>query len=379
MPGLGAFNVVLQVIMTERKNEAAWVESRKRWQINVQANGIRKTFTSSKAGKKGKIEAEHKADEWLQTQIIGGNTRCSVLLDLFLAQKKQTTSHTNSSQIEYHIRYYIRPVIGLKRIDRVTEDDLQAIIDRAHAAGRYHKTLTNIRATTQAFIKFCRKKKVTALFPENITIPRNAPKKEKHIAEPDDIRKLFTFSTTYWHLAERFDWYIHAYRFSVLTGLRPGELLGLQWSDIHNERITIRRSINDDGELTAGKNENAHRTLALQGIAQKELDAQRDMLRRNAIVSPYIFPTPESDVTAQKRYRNSWQRYCKYHGLTKTTPYELRHTYVSLNDEMPDGLKKKAIGHSKNMDTEGVYGHLKTGDLERIAQYSDAAVKKIIN
>ena len=353
--------------MSERKNEAAWIESRSRWQINVQADGVRKTFISSKPGKKGKIEAERKADEWLETQIIGGNTRCNVLLDLFLAQKKQTTSHTNSSQIEYHIRCFIRPVIGLKRIDRVTEDDLQAIIDLAHAAGRYHKTLTNIRATTQAFIKFCRKKKVTILFPENLVIPRNAPKKEKHIA------------TTYWHLAERPDWYIHAYRFAVLTGLRPGELLGLRWSDVTDERITIRRSYNDDGELTSGKNENAHRTLALQGLAQQELEAQRDMLRRNAIVSPYIFPSPESEVTAQKRYRNSWKRYCRYHRLSDTTPYELRHTYVSLNDEMPDGLKKKALGHSKNMDTEGVYGHIKAGDLERIAQYSDSVVKKIIN
>lgn len=365
--------------MSGRKNEAAWIESRSRWQINVQADGVRKTFISSKPGKKGKIEAERKADEWLETQIIGGNTRCNVLLDLFLAQKKQTTSHTNSSQIEYHIRCFIRPVIGLKRIDRVTEDDLQAIIDLAHAAGRYHKTLTNIRATTQAFIKFCRKKKVTILFPENLVIPRNAPKKEKHIAGPEDIRKLFTLSTTYWHLAERPDWYIHAYRFAVLTGLRPGELLGLRWSDVTDERITIRRSYNDDGELTSGKNENAHRTLALQGLAQQELEAQRDMLRRNAIVSPYIFPSPESEVTAQKRYRNSWKRYCRYHRLSDTTPYELRHTYVSLNDEMPDGLKKKALGHSKNMDTEGVYGHIKAGDLERIAQYSDSVVKKIIN
>lgn len=36
--------------MSERKNEAAWIESRSRWQINVQDNGIRKTFTSALAG-----------------------------------------------------------------------------------------------------------------------------------------------------------------------------------------------------------------------------------------------------------------------------------------------------------------------------------------
>ena len=47
--------------MSERKNEAVWIESRQRWQINVQSEGIRRTFTSSTNGKKGKVEAEKKA------------------------------------------------------------------------------------------------------------------------------------------------------------------------------------------------------------------------------------------------------------------------------------------------------------------------------
>ena len=55
--------------------------------------------------------------------------------------------------------------------------------------------------------------------------------------------------------------------------------------------------------------------------------------------------------------------------------FEMRHTYVSINDEMPDGLKKKALGHSENMGTNG---HLKVSDLDRITEYSDAALKKII-
>ena len=40
--------------MAERKSEAAWIESRDRWQINVQAEGVRKTFTSAIPGRAGR-------------------------------------------------------------------------------------------------------------------------------------------------------------------------------------------------------------------------------------------------------------------------------------------------------------------------------------
>ena len=53
-------------------------------------------------------------------------------------------------------------------------------------------------------------------------------------------------------------------------------------------------------------------------------------------------------------------------------------TFVSICDEMPDGLKKQVVGHSRNMDTNGIYGHRKTGDLERAAAYSDAAFRAIL-
>ena len=154
--------------MAERKNEASWIESWNRWQINVQANGERRTFTCSTPGKKGKIAAEKKADTWLEQQLVGEGTRCEVLLDKFYEHKKLTTSRANYDQIEYYIRVYIKPVIGMNKIGRITENDLQRVIDQAFAAGLAHKTLCNIRATLHAFFKFCRKERATALFPENL-------------------------------------------------------------------------------------------------------------------------------------------------------------------------------------------------------------------
>lgn len=361
-----------------RKNEARWIESRQRWQINVQLDGIRRTFSDSTEGKKGKIAAERKADAWLSSRTIGENTHCDALLDKFLEYKKLTTSASNYRQLKLYIRSYTKPIIGHKRIGRISEGDLQEILNRAFAADLAHKTLCNIRATLAAFMKFCRKEGVTVLHPENLEIPKGAKRSEKRIAQPGDIRILFSSDETLYRGKPVPDHYIHAYRFAVLTGIRPGELLGLCWPDLRGSRLRIRRSVNDLQEITTGKNDNARRTASLGALAMSELSAQRAMLADLGIVSNSIFPDPSAGIPTQKVFRNAWKRYCAHNGIPYVTPYELRHTYVSINDEMPDGLKKQAMGHSRSMDTEGVYGHRKDGDLERIAEYSDSAVKKII-
>lgn len=60
--------------MPERKNEASWIESRQRWQIKVQQDGVRKTFTSVLPGKKGKADAERQADRWLEDSTTAERT-----------------------------------------------------------------------------------------------------------------------------------------------------------------------------------------------------------------------------------------------------------------------------------------------------------------
>lgn len=51
---------------TKRCSEAIWIESKQYWQVKVQRDGVRKGFTSSIPGRRGKHEAEAKADEWLE-------------------------------------------------------------------------------------------------------------------------------------------------------------------------------------------------------------------------------------------------------------------------------------------------------------------------
>jgi len=368
----------------ERKNEAKWIVSRSRWQINVQADGERRTFTSSTPSTKGKVEAEKKADKWLDTRLINENTKVSVMLDKYVDELKKSTTPSHWRQYESHVRLYIKPVIGAKKIGRLTKGDLQEVLNDAYSQStRFadkklsEKSLKNIRGCMMNFLSYCRDNKVTAMYPEHLKIPSGAKPPEKTILYPLELETLFNTSTTIYHLKRREDPYIHAYRFEVLTGLRVGELVGLQRQDINGSRMTIFRSINDDGEETKGKNKNARRTQELGEFAQNELKAQQEMLKSMGCVSKWVFPDiRDMGSLNQELYRKSWARYCSANGIEHAkTPYELRHTFVSVNDEMPEGLKKSVVGHSISMDTEGVYGHERQDAQHRAAGYIDNAFR----
>ena len=68
---------------------------------------------------------------------------------------------------------------------------------------------------------------------------------------------------------------IYAYRFQVVTGLRPGELMGLEWGDIDNDYIHIRRAINAKGITTNGKNEFAARDFPQTRYTRMLLESQQ--------------------------------------------------------------------------------------------------------
>lgn len=363
-----------------RTAEARWLESQARWRVDVQQDGIRKSFYSSKPGRKGKLEAERKADIWLDDNTPGGGQRVSVMLDQWMDGLKASTSKSHWHQYQNYINRWIIPAIGKKRIESITENDLQKIINTAYRDGDLAaKTLKNLRAALCNFMKFCRAERATQLRPENLTIPNGARKSNKKILQPADLRQLFEFDETLHYGKPIKDIYIHAYRFQVLTGLRPGELFGLRWDDIRGDLVSVRRSLNEFGEITRGKNDNALRTFELPAQAVAELQAQKTMLADLKLISPFIFCDAEAQPIDQRRYRVAWKRYCQHNNFADvTTPYELRHTFVSVADEIPTGLKKMVVGHSQSMDTEGIYGHQKQGDMSRAARYIEDAFESAL-
>jgi integrase len=147
-------------------------------------------------------------------------------------------------------RAFVKPEIGNKKVENLCENDFQLVISKAFAKGLAKKTLKNIKSAMKTWLKFCRSKHYTALFVENVDIPKSAKTKKKRILQPADINILFSKTNTSLFRKESFDIYIYAYRFEVITGLRPGELIGLRWSDIKNDIVNLERAINVKNQLT---------------------------------------------------------------------------------------------------------------------------------
>lgn len=352
----------------KRTNTAVWVESRKRWQINVQKDGIRKTFTSSMPGRVGQRECNEKADAWLDDNITDNKSKVLKLSEKYMEQLKLTTSKSHWAQYESYFKNWINPAIGTVRIENITEQHFQSVINKAYSKGLSKKTLTNIRGCMLNFLKFCRSCNSTTAFFEGLFIPRGAVSSKKEILQPADIKKLFTIDVTTLYGKEAQEIYINAYRFEVVTGLRPGEVFGLKWTDIKKKVLQLSRSINAFDEITSGKNDNAQRAIYLTDIASAILQSQKKLISDNGLTSEYIFCNKYGDNINTRNYNQHWQKYCKYNGITQTTPYELRHTFVSAVKSLPEGYLKQIVGHSKDMDTYGVYSHEIDGDQKATAQ-----------
>ena len=348
--------------MGRRTNTATWSQKYGRWQINVQKDGKRRSFYSSKPGRTGQREANKKADEWLDLGVVSRRRTVGDVWPEYLAQRKLTTSESNWKPIESRWRTWIEPTIGRKRLEALTDQDLQDVLDAACAAGRSKKTLQNLYADLSGLLKFARKCGYTSYKPEELTIPASARCKGRRILQPDGLAILLRSDETILRGKPVKDEYIHYYRMAVLTGMRPGELLGLEWGDIDGASVRLCRARNVHGTDTAAKNEHALRTVALSTLARRELEAQRALTGS----ARRVF-----DNASESTIRHRWQTYCAYHAIPYCSLYELRHTFVSIAQALPEGQLRALVGHSRSMDTYGIYAHPVHGAAQRTSAALD--------
>lgn len=338
--------------MIRRSAEAAWIESRNRWQINVQREGVRKTFTSSIAGRKGKHEAEAKADKWLET--FSSDQKLYDAIDAWYADKERSGIRQSTlgmyKSFAKQIKEHFSP---LKRLSAITIYDWQKLLDKLADEGRKAGTIGQCKMVIGLICDYCRVRnwELTVPLEGQLRIPEAKEKTEKKALTPQQYKALLELSSDEYPLVD-------AFKLAVYTGLRRGELLGLQWSDISDTAIKINRIVTENGVQSQGKTDNALRVVPLSMQAKTLLNSLRSS--NNDV---WIFDFNGKNY-APYHIDRAWKKVAEAIGAKGMTIHELRHTFISIvQADLPEALLKQAVGHSASMDTYGIYGHQTAKDI----------------
>ena len=350
---------------------AVWMEKEKRWSLRCQVDGVQKRFTSSRPGIAGKKEVMKKYRAFMYGETYENllfSEAWARFLEYIIDKNGKTESYIN---LEKYGRLYILPRLQKRMLNTCGLSDFQQCISKARrtsggTAPLSRRTLRNLKATIMQFVHFAVANGYMEPLRGQLYIPAAAPSTERVILQPDDIARLFDGPAN--------DWYINIFRFALVTGLRTGEVLGIQSGDIKNNVLTINRAINCRNQITEGKNKNARRRIYLNKIARRIIN--ENQFRNGRLATPWIFCSKTGGPLSQSTLRNAWLKIAEERQLPGC-PYSLRHTFISLlKNEMPEAMLKSIVGHSASMDTYGIYGHVVNGEMEAASRIIDINFEK---
>ena len=168
---------------------------------------------------------------------------------------------------------------------------------------------------------------------------------------------------------ERGDMLDLALVFTLLTGLRRGEVFGLRWTDINLEERTLRveQVLATHGErsrtLTEPKNAASRRTIPISATMVDLLGRVRALQAAQGSegqpAPEYVFTTRDGAM----QHPNSLNRRLKVLrerlDLPPVTVHGLRHTMVSVAASQGWPIKQISayIGHKNTLVTQAVYWH----------------------
>jgi integrase len=145
------------------------------------------------------------------------------------------------------------------------------------------------------------------------------------------------------------------YILAVTTGMRQGELLGLQWRDIDfgSGSLRVNRTV-FGGVVSAPKTAKSKRSIRLSRVA---LDALRNHPRRG----DWVFCTRSGKtIDCTNLTKQSWKPLLQKAGLPHKRFHDLRHTCATLllGKGVHPKIVQEMLGHANISITLDTYSHV---------------------
>jgi len=261
---------------------------------------------------------------------------------------------------------HIIPEIGEIPINRLTQADLQRFYTQLKSSGRLRNTDTLGIGLSDRTVRACHQKCIAALDKavEQKLISRNPavgcklpPKKSAKI-------KVLDHEEIYRFLQQaKYEGYYELMLLELATGLRRGEILGLQWNDLDEEtgELRVERQVTRvNGKLTVvpPKTKHSVRTIMLPiPIVNVLLDYKKN------INSKWMFPSPVKEEDEPRDPQSLYHRtqlILQHAGCKKIRFHDLRHTFatMSLENGMDVKTLSAIIGHISSATTLDIYSHI---------------------
>ncbi len=270
---------------------------------------------------------------------------------------------------------YLKPILGHKQVAQITPADVEKLYRHLKKHGRVHphpqygeqlsdSMVHSIHTMFHGAMKAAEQARLTARNPtEGVAVPRPG-RSTKQVLNDKQVEQFLD------ELKKDPVWYDFFYT-ELTTGLRRGEICGLQWQDFDAEKgvLKIARTLHyrRRGEYTTGETKTGQsaRTILLP---KSTADILRN--RKSAALSEWIFPDPlRPDLpTAPQAAYNHMKALLERAGLPSIRFHDLRHTFATR--ALAGGVDPKTLsdilGHTKASFTLDTYTHV-TGDMQQRA------------
>lgn len=244
----------------------------------------------------------------------------------------------------------LTPFFGKIPVGRITSYHIEQF--KAHMIkerGITNKTIKNYLTVLNTCLKSAYEWLELKGAPPKIKWPKCAPSRMDSLS-PDECELLLSQA----------EGVVHEMILTALrTGMRQGELKGLQWSSINweSQRITVRHSRDDRTKTLVPPKSNRERHIPL------DVDVYEALYRRKR-KNGYVFLDSDGEPFDYHRVGRRLNKVCEKAGMRKIGWHTLRHTFAShlAMRGVPLPTVQELLGHS-NITTTMRYAHVAPSSL----------------
>lgn len=310
-------------------------------------------------------------------------------LDIWLSEYTNGVKASTAYLYSETARLYIRPSLDRVKLEALNTHQIQSLYNRlgkprGDEPGLSAKSIKNIHGI---FHKALQQAVAIGYIRFNPADACTLPRVEKAEITPLDNEQIKAF-------LEAIDGHKHELLFktALFTGLRQGELLGLQWDAIDFDKgtITVKRQLRREQQkggqyyLSTPKN-GKPRTITPAPYVMQILREQwtRQTLQRFKLAGDWentgmAFTNGSGGYLSYRTVYDCFKRIAAKIGAPGLRFHDLRHTYAVVSLQAGDDIKtvQHNLGHHTAAFTLDVYGHvteqMQTASAERMERFIEA-------